>query len=108
MADLRDLLYSRAFSEVLCRCSEFCFASTWNTVARAGAGRRDTARRMILSQRKTASRHCQAPAQGGSSGRRVDGTCEHRGSAQAGAEAEGAAAWARAGLWSSHVAGLSR
>jgi len=43
MADLRDLLYTRAFSDVLCRCSEFCLASTWNTVARTGAGRREAA-----------------------------------------------------------------
>ena len=45
MADLRDLLYTRAFSDVLCRCSEFCLASTWNTLARTGAGRREAAAR---------------------------------------------------------------
>ena len=28
-ADLWDLLYWRAFSEVLCRFMEFCFATTW-------------------------------------------------------------------------------
>ena len=43
MADLRDLLYTRAFSDVLCRCSAFCLASTWKIVARAGAGRREAA-----------------------------------------------------------------
>jgi hypothetical protein len=28
MADLRALLYKRAFSATFCRCKEFCFAST--------------------------------------------------------------------------------
>ena len=46
-ADLRDLLYSRAFSAVFWRCREFCLASTWKTVARAGTGRREAARRWI-------------------------------------------------------------
>ncbi len=107
MADLRDLLYTRAFSDVLCRCSEFCLASTWKTVARTGAGRREAAWRHG-NDHYDHSLEGQAGVGVGGTGRRADGTCEQRGPPHAGAEAEGAAAAAGAGWWSSHVAGVRR